>query len=146
MRRRINQEGLQIIKDSEGCRLLAYQCPSKVWTVGWGHTGPDVKPGMRITQDAADLLLLRDIELAQAAVQRTCPMCITDNQFSALVSLVYNIGTGNFLKSEVHKNIVINDIQAAADHFLDHVYARGNPEPLRGLVIRREREKELFLS
>jgi lysozyme len=137
---------MQIVKDSEGCRLTAYRCAAGVLTVGWGHTGPDVTEGMKITQDFADLLLAADIRWAEKAVEKYVTVEITDNQFSALVSLVFNIGTGNFLKSRVFSYLQDYNYIDASAHFYDHVYARGEDKPIRGLVIRREREKTLFES
>lgn len=55
---------------SEGCRLAAYRCPSGVWTVGYGHTGADVTPGLRITQAEADQLLAEDVARLEAELQR----------------------------------------------------------------------------
>ncbi|MEE3439617.1 lysozyme, partial [Ruminococcus sp.] len=60
---KINEEGLSLIKSFEGLRLKSYKCPSGIWTVGYGHTGKDVKPGMVITEEQAEELLKKDIEL-----------------------------------------------------------------------------------
>lgn len=143
---KINEAGLNIIKHFEDLRLKAYRCPSGIWTIGWGHTGRDVWEGLEISRERADQLLDQDIREAEVAVDTMVKLALTPNQFSALVSLVYNIGSGNFYNSDVLKCLRRYDLEAAGAAFMRHVYGRGNPEPLPGLVRRRGMEKGLFLS
>jgi len=96
--RRINEAGLAIIKEFEGLVLTPYQCPGRVWTIGYGHTRT-VKPGMVITPGQAEQLLLDDLRLAERAVSRSVEVPLNDNQFSALVAFVFNVGIGNFGRS-----------------------------------------------
>lgn len=142
--RRINARGLQIIKDSEGLRLTSYRCPAGVLTVGYGHTGHDVYEGMTITEAQAEDWLEVDVDGAEAAVERMCPMGISDNMFSALVSLVFNIGPGGLKNSTLLRELQAGEIVKAADEFLK--WNHGGGKVLPGLTKRREAERELFLT
>lgn len=140
----ISENGLKIIKNFEGCRLKAYKCPAGVWTIGFGHTGKDVKEGLTITQEQAEHYLQNDIIIHSANVTRLVKVPITQNQFDALVSFEYNVGYGNFASSTMLKMINKNMFPEAAQQFDRWVYA--NKKRLTGLVKRRQAEKELFLK
>lgn len=99
MTRRINAEGLALIKRWEGLRLEAYQDVGGVWTIGYGSTGSHVHAGLNITEAGAEALLLADLERFEAAVDRLVKVPLSDNQFAACVSLAFNIGEGAFAKS-----------------------------------------------
>lgn len=134
---RINQKGVDLIKSFEGCRLTAYLCPSNVWTIGYGHTS-GVKKGMTITQEEADLFLMRDLDKYEKYVAAT-KLDLNENQFSALVSFTFNCGNGNLKK--LIKNRTLPQI---ADALL--LYNKSNGVSLNGLVRRRKAERDLFLT
>ncbi len=90
--RTINAQGLGIIKEFEGVELTSYLCPADIRTVGYGHTGPDVRLGMTITLAEAERLLRKDVAKFEQAVARLTGGVATDNQFSALVSFAFNLG------------------------------------------------------
>lgn len=137
-----NAAGLQIIKNSEGCRLKSYRCPAGLWTIGWGHTGPDVFEGMTIPQQYADDLLVRDVARFEIAIRQTVTAPLNENQFSALVSFAYNCkGWG---ASTLVRKLNQSDYAGAAAEFPRWVHAGSTALP--GLVIRREAERKLFLS
>ena len=94
-----SQKGIDLIKIFEGLRLTAYKPVSteKYWTIGYGHYGPDVFKNMTITKERAEDLLKQDLKKFEAVVDKLSNL--TQNQFDALVSICYNIGTTNFLKS-----------------------------------------------
>lgn len=142
-RRRINKAGLDIVKESEGLRLKAYYCPANVLTIGYGSTGPHVKPGMIITEAEAEQLLLNDLRRFEDAVAKACPVA-TDNQFSAMTSLAFNIGTSAFAGSTLAKKHKAGDYAGAAAEFGKWVKAGGKTLP--GLVKRRAREAQLYRS
>lgn len=100
--RKVNQDGLNLIKEFEGLRLNAYQCSAKVWTIGYGHT-KDVYRGQEITLEQAEVSLLDDLQDAQNAVSRLVMVPLNDNEYSALVSFVFNVGSGNFEGSTLLK-------------------------------------------
>lgn len=98
MTRRVNERGLALIKEYEGLRLRAYRCPGQVWTIGYGHTRT-VHPQMEITAAEAEQLLKEDLFVVEQALSRLVLVPLTDNQFAALASFVFNVGIGNFEKS-----------------------------------------------
>lgn len=143
MARKINAAGLDLIKSFEGLRLKAYICPANVWTIGYGSTGPHVKAGMTITQKEAERLLLDDLERFEAGVDKLLGNA-TDDQFSACVSLAFNIGLSAFARSTVLKRHKLKNHVGAANAFL--LWNRGGGMILKGLVRRREAERRLYLG
>ena len=141
---RISNNGINLIKKYEGCRLVAYKpvAAEKYWTIGWGHYGADVTQGMKITQAKADELLISDLTVYEAHVRRICNyLDLNQNQFDALVSFTYNCGSGNLLKLTKNQSRSSKEI---AEHI--EAYNKGaNNQVLAGLVRRRKEEKELFL-
>ena len=98
------EAGIDLIKEFEGCRLTAYQDQKGIWTIGYGHTGDDVYDGLKWTEDEADDNLVADIEnKAYNYVVKLVKVKLNDNQLSALCSLCYNIGAGNFGNSTLLK-------------------------------------------
>lgn len=148
-RRRSNGAGLGIIKEFEGLRLKAYLCPANVWTIGWGHTGSDVTPGMVITEVRAEQLLLGDLDRFEAAVQRLAPVA-SDNQFSAMVSFAFNVGEDDDADtiaeglgdSTLLRKHNAGDFAGAAREFAKWDKAKGKVLP--GLTRRRAMESALY--
>jgi len=139
----ISQNTIDLIKHFEGCRLSAYKCPAGIWTIGYGHTGADVKKGMTITQEQAENLLKQDLVVHTNNVSKLVKVPLTQNQFDALVSFEYNVGYGNFANSTLLKLLNQNKHDEAAKQFLRWKYAKGIV--LAGLVKRRNAEMKLFL-
>lgn len=140
---KINEAGLNLIKDFEGCRLKAYLCPAGVWTIGYGHT-QGVKPDMVISQLQAERFLRQDLKRFEDAVTSLVKVPITPNQFSALVSFAYNVGTGALYDSTLLRKLNKKDYKGAANEFLRWNKAGGKVLP--GLTRRRIAEKDLFES
>ena len=140
-RRAINKAGLDLVKEFEGCKLTAYLCPAKILTVGYGSTGPHVKPGMTITQAQADELLRSDLRRFEDYVAKVAPKA-TDNQFAAMVALAFNIGEAALGKSTVLRKHLAGDHKGAAEAFGMWVKAGGKTLP--GLVRRRDAEAALY--
>lgn len=138
-----SQKGIDLIKSFEGCRLVAYQDSVGVWTIGYGHTS-GVYAGMTITEQQAEDFLRADLGTSESAVNRLVTYSINQNQFDALVSFTFNVGSGNFGGSTLLKKLNAGDTTGAADQFDVWVYAGG--QVLEGLVRRRAAEKELFLN
>lgn len=145
---------LALIREFEGERLTAYRCPAGKLTIGYGHTGTDVKSGMRIDIFQANILLRQDVAAAEAIVERSVKVPLTQGQFDGLVSFVFNVGAGakgikdgfvtlkNGQKSTMLKLINEGDFDNAARQFGGWVYGGGKKLP--GLVARREAERKLF--
>lgn len=143
------ERGLALIKEFEGCKLLAYQCPAGIWTIGIGSTHygdgtPVTKNRTLPTEKAAIALLAATIGQYEKAVN-AMGVELTQNEFDALVCLCYNIGAGNFLKSTLVKMLKAGDDKAEiAQQFLRWDKAGG--KSLAGLTRRRNAEAELFLT
>lgn len=142
-RRQINARGLQLLKNFEGLKLSAYRDAVGVWTIGYGTT-TNVNPGMRISESQAEELLRRDLLRFETAVNKLVRVPLTDNQFSALVSFVYNVGERNLANSTLLRLLNQGNYQAAANEFLR--WNRAGGRVLNGLTRRRQAERALFLS
>jgi lysozyme len=140
---RINDEGLELIKQFEGLRLRAYKDAVGVTTIGFGHTRT-AKDGMVITEQQAEDLLREDLKDAEQGVTRVVKVPLGSNEFSALVSFVFNLGIGNLSKSTLLKKLNAGDRVGASGEFLKWNKAGGRV--LNGLTRRREAERRLFLS
>ena len=138
--RRIGQAGLALIKQFEGCRLIAYQCSAGVWTIGYGHTA-GVYKGMKITQAQADAFLKQDIAKFEKYINNPSYVPFTDklnqNQFDALVSFAFNLGQGNVKKLCTGRTI--NQIPSAMQQ-----YCKAAGKTLPGLQRRRKAEAALY--
>lgn len=142
--KKINEAGLGIIKKYEDLYLEAYKCPAGVWTIGYGHTGETAKPGKRITKAQAEELLKGDVKEAEKAVERLAKVPLTDNEYSALVSFTFNLGSGNLSKSTLLKLINSGNKLDAVNEFPKWRNAGG--KALKGLSRRRFEEGSLFLK
>ena len=139
--------GKELIKKFEGFRAVAYTCPAGVVTVGYGTTrinGNSVKLGTKITSDEAEQFLEEDLKLFEDSINKLVSTKLTQNQFDALVSFVYNVGIGNFKKSTLLKLLNKGDMTGASKEFLK--WDKANGAPLPGLTRRRKAERELFLQ
>jgi lysozyme len=141
------------IKGFEQLKLKAYLCPAGVWTIGFGATswqdGSSIKEGQQITKNGAEELFNFHVNMFEIFLDTLIVYNpINDYRYSALISLIFNIGNGNFLKSKVYKYLKIKDYYNASISFMNHVYAydrkKNQRVKLKGLVIRRTKEKEIF--
>ncbi|CAI1079295.1 Phage-related lysozyme (muraminidase) [Serratia entomophila] len=139
----IDVNGLKLIKHFEGLRLRAYQCSANVWSIGYGHTA-GVGPDDVITEGQAISFLRQDVAESERAVNQYVHVPLTQNQFDALVSFVFNLGVGNFRTSTLLKKLNAGDYDGAAQEFGRWIHAGGKALP--GLVRRREAESALFLK
>jgi lysozyme len=139
---KISENGKDLIKQFEGCRLMAYKDMGNVYTIGYGHTGYDVWSGLSITQDDANTLLNKDLEKFEATINGALPD-LNQNQFDACVCLAYNIGAFEFTHSSVMQAI-LNDRcgWSIKREWLKFARVKGQVEP--GLLLRRQKEYELF--
>jgi lysozyme len=139
---KINPAGLNLIKTFEGCSLKAYRDPVGIWTIGYGHTGTDVREGQAITQQQADDLLARDLARFESGVNGLVSHSISPNQFAALVSFAFNLGMGALQESTLMRLVNAGDYAGAKAQFGRWVNAGGRT--LEGLVRRRAAEAKLF--
>lgn len=145
--RRASYEARCLIGRAEGYSLEAYQDSGGVWTIGWGTTkiyGTPVFEGMVITYDQAVEFFNNDMEEVEGQVEKLVKVHLTDNQFSALVSFVYNIGIKQFSESTLLALLNKGDYAGAASEFDRWIYDDG--EIQNGLISRRKAEKKLFMT
>ncbi|MFZ5784723.1 MAG: lysozyme [Pseudomonadota bacterium] len=157
MPREINEAGYRLIKEFEAGpqlggqpALTAYRCPAGTWTIGWGHTGPDVVPGTTVTLEGAQALLERDLDGAESCVERAATRSPNENEFAAMVALAFNVGTDGFKASTVLRRHNLGDRAGAAAAFglwrkmRDPVTGQLVDSP--GLIRRRHLEAGLYLT
>lgn len=143
---KINDAGLALIKSFESLRLDSYPDPATggdPWTVGYGHTGPEVHPGMTITEAEADALLAADVATFEQCVNDAVGAHVNENEFGACVSLAFNIGCAAFRKSTLARLLREGRNEEAAEQFLR--WNRAGGREMAGLTRRRRAERDLFL-
>lgn len=140
---KISEKGIEFIIKEEGEVLTAYLCPAKVLTIGVGHTGKDVKPGMKISKERSRELLKSDLVRFENSVNRSVKVNLAQNQFDALVSFAFNVGSGAFETSTLLKKINASaPIEEIEEQF--RRWNRGGGKILPVLKARREREIKLY--
>lgn len=140
----VSEAGIAFISGFEGLRLTAYQDQGGVWTIGYGHTGPDVHQGLRWTQEQALNALRRDADTASVSVKALIRAPINQKQFDALTDFVFNLGPRALMHSNLRNKLNDRNYSGAAEEFLqwDHV----NGREVEGLKRRRQAESDLFMS
>lgn len=142
---RISEAGVDLIKAFEGCKLESYKCPAGIWTIGYGHTGPNVTSGLSIDEQEAESLLYDDLVKFEDGVNKlTCELDITQGMFDALVCFAYNVGLDALARSTLLKLLKQNKVLEASEQFKR--WNKANGKELAGLTRRRNAEAELFLS
>jgi lysozyme len=134
--------GRKLIKDFEGFRAKAYKCPAGVWTIGYGFT-KGVDPLDSMTRAEADTRLAEELRDYEAAVERAAGEC-NQNQFDALVSFAWNVGTKGMAGSSVVKAHRRGDHDAAARAF--GLWNKAAGKVMSGLTRRRAAEAALYLE
>jgi lysozyme len=142
--KQIGKAGLDLVKSFEGLKLRAYLCPAKVWTIGYGSTGPHVTPGKVITEAQANDLLQDDLDRFEKAVTRLVTVPLTQNQYDALVSFAFNVGISALERSTLLKRVNAKLFDQARAEFAK--WNRAGGRPLAGLTRRRAAEAALFGS
>lgn len=146
--RKVSTSGIDLICEFEGLRLKAYDDGVGVWTIGYGTTiypnGIKVKNGDVCTLEQAKSYMAHDLKKFEQTVNDAVLVALNQNQFDALVSLTYNIGQSAFKSSTLLKKLNTKDYVRAANQF--DVWVNAGGKRMQGLVNRRKREKEVFLS
>ncbi|MFN3074739.1 lysozyme [Acinetobacter sp. TY2] len=142
----VSTTGIALICSFEGLKLKAYDDGVGVWTIGFGTTiypnGIKVRKGDTCTEAQAKAYMAHDLKKFESAVDSAVTVSINQNQFDALVSLTYNIGTGAFKESTLLKRLNALDYKGASAQFA--VWNKGGGRVMQGLVNRRAVERELF--
>ena len=140
----ISKAGLQLIAQFEACCLTAYQDVRGIWTIGVGHTGPEVIEGLVWTQGQADAQLMKDTQHAANIANRAVKVTLTQGQFDALCSFIFNVGSGNFLSSTLLTKLNSGDYVGAAGEF--ERWDKSGGVVVAGLLRRRIAEEQEFNS
>ena len=144
----LSDNGMKLLEQFEGLRLEAYLDSAGIATIGFGSikypNGNKVKLGDKTTKAQAKEYKLHDLKEFEYTVNTSVKVPLTQNQYDALVSLSYNIGSGAFKKSTLLKKLNSGDYKGAAEQFL--VWNKVNSKRVQGLVNRREAERNLFLK
>lgn len=143
-----SETGVALIKRFEGLELQAYQDIAGIWTIGYGHTGPDVKPGQKISEREAEDLLRRDLKPREDAVARLVSVGLNQNEFDALVAFIYNVGIEAFRNSTARRRLNAGDRVGAAEAltWFNKATVGGVLRVVTGLTRRRAAERALFLE
>ena len=143
--RTTREQGLALIKASEGLRLSTYLDAVGKPTIGYGHL---IRPGETfngpISQQQAEALLRKDLSDTEQGIAKAVRVSITQGQFDALASFVFNLGAGRLRSSTLLRKLNAGDYAGAADQFL--LWDKAGGKPLKGLTKRRQAERKLFLS
>ncbi len=152
--RQTNNRAVELIKKFEGFSSEPYVCPAGKLTIGYGHV---IKPHIDtvlfgdirnltegIDEWQGEIILKADLVNAENAVNRQITSALTENQFGALVSFVFNLGSGRLQSSTLRMKLNRGDYEGAANELLK--WCKGGGRTLKGLVLRRQAERVLFLS
>lgn len=138
---KVGEQGLKLIKRFEGLRLETYKCPADVWTIGYGHT-KTAKPGQRITESKAEELLKEDLEWVEEAIEKNVKVDLTQGQFDALASWVYNLGETNLRNSTLLKVLNAGKYSEVPQQMVR--WNKSGGKILKGLTRRRRAEADLW--
>lgn len=143
---RTGHAGLLLIKRFEGFSATPYLCPANLWTIGYGHVmlAHEQESLRQVDEAQAEELLKMDLRVAQRAVEKLVRIPLTQNQFDALVSFTFNLGSGTLQRSTLRRMIHRGEQEAIAAQWVRFVWAGGRK--LSGLVRRREAELALYFS
>ncbi|MEL6237024.1 MAG: lysozyme [Pseudomonadota bacterium] len=145
MTRTVGLNGLALIKESEGLRLSTYLDAVGKSTIGYGHL---IRPGEMfngpISLQQAESLLRNDLHDTEQGIASAVRVPLTQNQFDALASFVFNLGAGRLRSSTLLRKLNAGDYAGAANQFL--LWDKAGGKPLKGLTKRRQAERKLFLT
>ncbi|MBB6251449.1 lysozyme [Nitrospirillum iridis] len=146
MIRRINSAGLALLRAFESCELEAYRDVAGIWTIGWGHTGRDVVPGLEINQQRADALLLGDLDPVERRLS-TLRAPLNDNQFGAFAVFLFNVGLGALNGEGMSAALSSPDWEVAVPVQMlrwNKATVKGQKVVVPGLARRREAEVAMW--
>lgn len=140
---KIGNKGLEMIKHFEGLELNAYKCAAGVWTIGYGHT-KGVQEGMVISEETANEMLVEELKEYENYINTLVTVELNQNQFDAMVSWVYNLGSSNLQASTLLKVLNAGNYEGVPEQIMRWNKAGGRV--LEGLTRRRQAEADLFAN
>lgn len=141
---RTSRAGIELIKKYEGFQSVPYRCPAGYWTVGYGHVLAVHEPRSAVTREQAEQLLQNDIRHAELSLTALVSVTLAQAQFDALVSFVFNLGSGAFERSALRREVNRQAHENVPDQLMRWVYAAG--QKMKGLQRRRAAEAALYAS
>ena len=157
---KVSQKLIDMVKHHEGVRVRPYRCPAHLWTVGVGHVIDPSHIGVKfedrknlpipagwdrtLSMAEVDDILAKDLARFERGVERLCPAGLTQSRFDALVSFSFNVGLGNLQRSTIRMRHNRGDYADAGEAFM--MWTKAGGKVLRGLVLRREDERALYLT
>ena len=138
---KISNKGIDLIKHFEGCETEAYKCPAGVWTIGYGHI-KGVQEGDVITEAQAHEMLVEELNEYENYIHDYVECPLNQDQFDAMVSWVYNLGSGNLRSSTLLRTLNAGDYAGVPAQMMRWNKPAG--KPLEGLTRRRQAEADLF--
>ena len=150
----MTEKGKNLIRQFEGCSLVAYQCPSKKWTIGYGNTfyadGTPVNEGDKIDQATAnqlfDIVLQKFETQVKGVLGNTLCATLPKESIDALISFAYNCGVGSLSKSTLLKKVRANKNDLAGIKAEFAKWNKSNGKVLNGLTRRRNAEAEMYID
>ena len=136
-----SEVGIELIKEFEGKRQVAYQDSAGVWTIGYGHT-KGVYEGQLCIEKTCDRYLAEDIQEVEEYIEKLVEVPLTQNQYDALVSWTFNLGLYNLKESTLLRKLNYGDYEVVPEEMKKWIYV--GDEVLEGLIRRREAEAALF--
>lgn len=141
----LSAAGEAFLKDYEKLRLKAYKpTPKDKWTIGYGHTGPEVVEGLEWTEQKAELQFWRDVTPAELAVTKATDVPLAQCQFDALVVLTFNIGPDAFMRSTLCSKVNARDRAGIAAEWVKWDHQGG--QVVEGLLDRRKAELAMYMA
>ena len=140
--RTVSHKGIEFIKQHEGFNAYRYKDSAGLWTIGYGHLIKKGEAYKHITHDMAERLLKRDIKTVEKAINKLVKVKLTQSQYDAVASFVFNVGEGAFKRSTMLYHINRSNYGVAANEFVKWVNAGG--QRVNGLVKRRKAERRMF--
>lgn len=143
---RTSTNGIAVAHHFESCKLEAYPDPGssdgKPWTIGWGHTGPEVIKGLRWTQRQADAAFIADLMKFERAVTSLITVKLTQGQFDALVLFTYNVGENSLATSTLRRILNAGDYAGVPAQLAR--WNKNDGKIMKGLIRRRAAEAALW--
>lgn len=147
---RIGPDGIRFIEDLEGFRPSPYQCQAGKWTIGFGHTEHVKSNDPSLTRDQATQVLIDDVREIESQLLLRISVQLTDNEWTVVVSLAFNMGVRGFLNSSIYPKMESGDKLGAAREIVRYCHYKdprtGKMLVSSGLEARRKKEADLFVS
>lgn len=137
-----SQDCVDLVKSSEGCELKAYRDSADIWTIGYGHTGPEVVEGLEWTPAQAEAQLAADLQIACEGVLKWVTVSLTQGQLDALTDFAFNMGVGKLEHSTLLRKLNSGYRDEVPGELIRWVYSGGVKLP--GLITRRQKECDLW--